>query len=103
MERDLESKPITRFAELVEALSPGAGGRTISRLLHGKATRHAALNWKAGRCNPPRWALLILADEIERRAQAQLDLVQKARNEKERLGLSAGALNLRKYHANKNR
>lgn len=45
----------------------------------------------------------LLARKIQARADQLAKVASEARNEKERLGLSAGALNLRKYHANKNR
>lgn len=103
MERDLDSKPVTVFSCAVDALHPGAGGRAIVRLLDGRAKRAAVLNWRAGRRQPPRWALQLLADKIQARANELAKVANEARNEKERLGLSAGALNLRKYHATKNR
>jgi len=95
-------KPVTPFAELIEVLAPGAGGRTIARLLKGKATRHAALNWKAGRRGTPKWALDMLADEIARRHEQERQVLERARQTKERPGLKAGALNLAKWRARKN-
>ena len=96
-------KPDTLFSELVNALQPGAGGRAIATMLGNKVDRTTALGWRRGHRAAPKWALHMLADELERRARAQLAIASRAHNEKERVGMSAGALNLRKYHANKNR
>jgi hypothetical protein len=95
----LDLKPVTTFARAVEALQPGAGGRSIVKLLDGKAKRHAILNWRAGRRQAPQWALQLLARKIRERAAELATVASEAHNEKERLGLSAGALNLAKWRA----
>lgn len=87
---------ITLFSRAIEALQPGASGRDMSALLDGKASRHAALNWKAGRCHAPQWALDILADKIEARFAIVLHQIKTA---KPRPGKQAGAINLARYRA----
>lgn len=96
-------KPDTPFSRGVEALRPGATGSVIAALLDHRAERTVVLHWKAGRRQAPRWALQLLARKIREQALPALELANQLDNEKERLGLSAGALNLRRYHANKNR
>lgn len=91
--------PITPFARAVETLQPEAGGRAIVKLLDGKATRHAALNWKAGRCNAPRWALDLLAAKIRARSAAHNEIARQIESVPDRPGLQAGAQNLAKYLA----
>ena len=103
MEPDLDSKPLTPFAELAYTLNPGATGKDIVQLLDGRAERTLTLHWRAGRAHAPSWALQLLADKIEREARERLAIADRLRQTKERLGLSAGALNLRKYHASRNR
>jgi hypothetical protein len=101
--RDFDVKPVTPFSRAVNTLQPGAGGRSIVKLLDGKAKRTAVLNWHAGRRHAPQWALQLLARKIRERSLSALELANQLDAQKERPGLSAGALNLRKYHANKNR
>lgn len=96
-------KPETAFSRAVYALHPSASGRVIVDLLDGRANRTTALGWLAGRREAPRWVLQLLADKIQARANELAKVANEARNEKERVGMSAGALNLRKYHANRNR
>jgi hypothetical protein len=71
------------------------------QLLNGQANRTTALHWFAGHYHAPAWALHILADAIERRAFADLEIVRKTRATKERPGKKAGALNLAKWRARK--
>lgn len=103
MERNLDSKPETAFSRAIDALHPDASGSAIVDLLDGRTKRTTALGWRAGRRHAPQWAMQLLARKIQARADQLAKVASEARNEKERLGLSAGALNLRKYHANKNR
>ena len=103
MERDFDLKPETAFSRAIDALHPGASGRVIVGLLDGRANRTTALGWLAGRREAPRWVLQLLADKIQARANELAKVANEARNKKERLGLSAGALNLRRYHASRNR
>lgn len=84
-------------------LRPGATGKDLVELLDGRAERTLTLHWRAGRVRAPRWAIRMLVDKIERESLARLERAKELDKEKERLGLSAGALNLRKYHANRNR
>lgn len=91
----------TPFARAINALQPGAGGHAIVKLLDGKAKRTTALGWRAGRRHAPQWALQLLARKIQDRANQLTAIASEARNEKERLGMSAGALNLAKWRARK--
>lgn len=86
---------ITLFALGIETLQPGASGSDMSALLDGKASRHAALNWKAGRCHPPQWVLDLLADKIE----ARYAIGPKLRSAPPRPGKQAGTLNLLRWRA----
>ena len=99
MEPDLDRKPATLFHRAVTALHPGAGGRTIAKLLDSKIDRTTALSWRRGHRAPPRWALDMLADKIQTRADELAAIAAEARQEKERPGLKAGALNLAKWRA----
>jgi hypothetical protein len=101
--RDFDLKPATPFRRAVTALKPDATGSDLVRLLEGKARRTTALGWFVGRRQAPKWTLDILARKIREQALPAIALANELDKEKERLGLSAGALNLRKYHANKNR
>jgi len=101
MELDLDSQPVTPFARALNILKPGAGGSDIVKILDGRAKRTATLNWRAGRRQPPRWALQLLARKIRERALPMLSAADTLDNEKERLGLSAGALNLARWKANR--
>ena len=103
MERDLDSKPVTLFRRTVDALHPGATGSQAAALLEHRISRNVACNWLAGRRQAPQWALQLLARQIQARADELTAIADDARKEKERLGLSAGALNLRKYHATRSR
>jgi hypothetical protein len=71
----------------------------IAALLEHKAERTVVLHWKAGRRQAPRWALQLLARKIREQALPALELADQLDKEKERLGLSAGALNLAKWRA----
>jgi len=94
-------KPATLFAEAVEALQPGAGGRAIVKLLNGKAKRTSVLDWRSGRRQAPQWALRSLADQHRALANYHAALADQLDAQKERPGLSAGALNLAKWRARK--
>lgn len=96
-------KPATPLFELANTLRPGATGKDLVELLDGKVERTVALHWRSGRRGTPAWALQLLADKIERDARERLERANRLRQTKERPGLKAGALNLRKYHASKNR
>src|SRR5216684_3006504 len=96
-QQDLDRKAVTRFARAVEALQPGAGGRSIAKLLDGRVTRHCALNWKAGRRRAPKWALDLLAAKIRAQAATPLAIAAEIDRAKERPGMQAGAINLARY------
>lgn len=90
---------VTPFARAIEALEPGAGGRAISKLLDGRATRHAALNWKAGRRAAPKWALDLLAVKLRAKAAKPVTIAAELERIPPRLGQRAGAKNLAEYLA----
>ena len=98
-QQDFDRKDVTRFARAVEALQPGASGRSIAKLLDGRVTRHCALNWKAGRRQAPKWALDILAAKIRARTMMPLAIAAEIDRAKERPGKQAGAINLAVYLA----
>jgi hypothetical protein len=100
--RDFTLAPLTPFAELAYALRPGATGKDLVELLDGRAERTLTLHWRAGRVHAPMWAIELLASQLERRHERERAIVNRAR-QKERPGLSAGALNLARWRANQNR
>ena len=57
---------------------PGLG-RVLDRVFEGRAGRTTVWNWQAGKHHPPRWAVELLADQIEARCRAGLDLVAQLR------------------------
>jgi len=92
---------VTLFARAIETLQPGAGGRSIAKLLDGRVSRHCALNWKAGRRQAPKWALDILAAKIRAHTTNPLAIAAELEATPERLGLKAGAINLARWRAHR--
>lgn len=85
---------MTPFAQLVEAVHPGAGGRTIVKLLDGRAQRTTVLNWKAGRCGAPLWAIDLLKTKLRQRYERDMAIANRVTPGP---GLKAGAINLARY------
>jgi hypothetical protein len=104
MPQNLDCAPatLTLFAELVNALHPGAGGRTIVKLLDGKARRTTILDWRSGRRGTPQWALDLLAAKLRAQGIERLTLAERASRAPPRPGLSAGAKNLAAWKARQN-
>ena len=92
----------TLFVRAVNALQPGAGGRSIVALLDGKINRTTVLSWKSGRRHAPRWALDLLASKIQARVDELQAIAHAARTAPERPGKQAGAQNLAAYLAKRN-
>ena len=86
----------TPFAQTVEALRPGATGKDLVELLDGKAERTLALHWKAGRANPPQWAIDLLCDKLARRHAAERSAALQMKTGP---GRKAGTRNLLAYMA----
>lgn len=101
--RNFDLSDATLFAELVEALQPGAGGRSIAALLDHKADRTTILSWRSGRRAAPRWAIAMLSAKIHERASALRSIAIRGEQAPERLGKQAGARNLAAYLATRNR
>jgi hypothetical protein len=93
----------TLFAELVNALHPGAGGRTIVKLLDGKAKRTTTLDWRGGRRGAPQWALDLLAAKLRAQGIERLALADRASRAPPRPGKQAGAKNLAAWKARQNK
>jgi hypothetical protein len=93
-QRNFDSTHVTPFAALVEAISPGAGGRTIVKLLDGRAERTCTLHWKAGRRGPPAWALDLLRSKLAAKHELERSIAAKAVAGP---GIVAGAANLAKW------
>lgn len=89
----------TAFARAVELLKPGASGSDIAAMLDHKATRFCVLNWKAGRANPPKWALELLAAKIRAQTEAPLAIADELERLPERAGRKAGTRNIMAYNA----
>lgn len=87
---------VTPFAAAIEALQPGAGGRAIAKLLDGRATRHAALNWKAGRRSTPQWAIDCLRQKLHDKHASESAAIERLTAGP---GKRAGAANLAAYRA----
>jgi hypothetical protein len=100
---NFDSKPVTPFAALVEVLHPGAGGRTIVKLLDGRAERTRVLHWKAGRRGTPQWAIDLLRRKLAERHAQELEVDAIAAAAPPRPGLRAGAKNLAAYNARRNK
>lgn len=103
MQQNFDRSHVTLFAELVNALHPGAGGRTIAKLLDHRARRTAVLNWRAGRRGTPQWALDLLAAKLHARSTEHLAIVARAKQAPPRPSLKAGAANIRAWHARRPR
>ena len=97
---DLELADCTPFAALANLLVPGASGRDIAKLLDGKVSRHNALHWKAGRSEPPAWAIDLLRAKLRQRHEHELAIASRVVPGPTK---RAGAANLARYLANRNR
>lgn len=91
--------PLTPFARGVAQLQPGATGSDMAALLDHKAKRTTVLQWYAGRAAAPRWALQLLAAKIRLRVATPLAIAAELDAMPERPGLSAGAINIRRWNA----
>jgi hypothetical protein len=100
---NFDSLPVTAFARGVEVLHPGASGSVIAELLEHRAKRTTVLQWKAGRRQAPQWAMDMLTDKIQARADALHAEAARIRKVPERIGLKAGARNLAAYLAKRDR
>ena len=89
----------TAFSRAVELLQPGASGSDIAAMLDHKVTRFCALNWKAGRANPPAWALQILAAKLRAQTTKPLAIASELEALPERVGRKAGTRNIMAYNA----
>jgi hypothetical protein len=95
--------PLTAFSIAVEQLQPGATGSQIAALLDHRAKRTLVLEWKAGRCHPPAWALDLLASKLLTHGAAFTDVAERIKMIPERPGLKAGARNLAEWRVKKAR
>lgn len=96
-QRNFDSTRVTPFAELLEALQPGATGKAIAALLDHRAERTRALHWRAGRRGPPQWAIDLLVTKLERKAADQREAIERAKQIKAGPGIRAGAANLARW------
>jgi hypothetical protein len=89
------------------ALSPfcprGTKRQTLEQFFHGRARWQTIHSWRTGRRNPPNWALTLLAEQHQARIGFHSEIVGRLRTHKERPGLKAGAKNLAKWRASRNR
>ena len=97
MELNFDSKDVTPFAAAIEAWRPGATGKDLVELFDGKAERTRALHWKAGRRQPPQWALDVLQAKLERQLTERREALERARQLRPGVGRRAGRINLAKW------
>ena len=93
------SDVVTLFRAGVNELKPDASGGDLAKLLDGKAKLRAAQHWLAGRREPPKWAVDIIAQKLKARAQKPLAIACELEAMPERIGRKAGARNLAEYLA----
>ena len=87
---------VTPFAQLIEALKPGATGKDIVALLDGKAERTRALHWRAGRRGSPQWAVDLLRSKLRQRHEQERAIADR---QIVGPGSKAGARNLAVWQA----
>ena len=85
---------LTAFRRAVEILHPGATGSDLVELLDGRAKRTTALQWQAGRCHAPRWAIETLVQKIRAQAESRAAIAQELESLPDRPGRKAGSRNL---------
>jgi hypothetical protein len=92
--------PETAFDAALKWLFPDVSNKDIATRLQLRANRTTLANWRAGRRGIPRYALDRVRIEL---LQRFTPLNHALANAKERPGLKAGAKNLAKWRASRNR